>query len=309
MSLDYEADHALTSCPTAVDFQKAIRGYLRWDPFREPAQRRIVVRIHANGGRLEGRVQWRDANDQWEGERTFSSASETCAKMSRAMALATAIQVELLASIAESKGPEHPAEILDEPAATYRLIAAEPPPPPPSPPGPPRVAIAASVGLIRDAGNGPLFAIPRLAVTLGRPSSFGVRGTVSGFGPSAEVKQADGTAEIERLLATVELTRSFRPERRIQPFAALGAGVQDLHVHGLSAMPALGAGHDGRVLSGVVVGGAGFAFMLSSRIFLLLEADALLFRPSMKVSLGASLDAARLDGLAVFANGGVLARF
>ena len=64
VSLDYEADHGLSSCPAAADFQKAIRAYLRWDPFRQPAQRRIVVRIHASGGRLDGRVQWRDANDQ-----------------------------------------------------------------------------------------------------------------------------------------------------------------------------------------------------------------------------------------------------
>lgn len=308
VSLDYEADHG-AACPTAGDFQKAIRGYLRWDPFRQPAQRRIVIRIHAGAGRLEGQVQWRDASDQWEGERTFSSASETCAKMSRAMALATAIQIELLASIAqgEAPAPEHPVEVLDEPAATYRVLAPEPPSP--SPPRQPRVAVEASVGVIRDAGDGPLFAAPRLAVTLGRPSSLALRLTASGFGPNAEVKRADGAAEIGRLIATVEVTRFFRPERRLQPLVALGAGVQDLHVHGISGMPALAAAHDGRVFSGMLVAGGGLAVMLGSRLFFVLEADLILFRPSMRVSIGSSVEAAHLDGAALFANGGVLARF
>jgi len=308
VSLDYEADRA-AACPTAGEFQKAIRGYLRWDPFRQPAQRRIVIRLHASAGRLEGQVQWRDAKDQWEGERTFSSASETCAKMSRAMALATAIQIELLASIAggEEPAPELPAEILDEPAATYRVIAAEPPPPPP--PSEPRVAVSASLGVIQDVGDGPLFAVPRLAVTLGRPSSVGLRVTASGFGPNAEVRRADGAAEIGRLLATVEVTHFFRSERRLQPLVALGAGFQDLHVHGISAMPAMAAAHDARVFSGVLVAGGGLAIMLGARIFFVVEADLMLFRPSMNVSIGSSLDAARLDGVALFANGGVLARF
>jgi len=312
VSLDYEADHG-AACPTAADFQKAIRGYLRWDPFREPSRRRIVIRIHADAGRLEGQVQWRDANDQWEGERTFSSASETCAKLSRAMALATAIQIELLASISEGEAPApgQPVEVLDEPAATYRLIAAEPPPPPPppSPPAPSRVAVTASLGVIHDAGDGPLFTVPRLAVTLGRPSSIGLRFTAGGFGPNGEVKRADGAAEIGRLVATIEATHFFRAERRLQPMVALGVGVQDLHVRGISGMPALAAAHDARVFSGVLVAGGGMALMLGSRLFFVVEADLLLFRPSMRVSIGSSLDAAHLDGAALFASGGFLARF
>lgn len=310
VSLDYEADHGLASCPTAPDFQKAIRGYLRWDPFRQPAQRRIVIRIHAGAGRLEGRVEWRDANGQWQGERTFSSASETCAKMSRAMALATAIQIELLASIAEGqeRGPEQREEVLDEPAATYRVIAAERPPPS-APPRQPRLAVAAGVGVIHDVGEGPLFTVPRLAVALALPWSLALRFTASGFGRTAEVKRDEGTAALDRLLATVEVTRFFRPERRLQPLMVLGAGVQDLQVHGTSAMPALATAHDGRVVSGVIVAGGGLAVMLTSRMFFVLEADLLLFRPTMKVSIGASVEAAHLDGVAVFANGGVLARF
>src|SRR3954467_8488155 len=154
--------------------------------------------------------------------------------MGRAMALATAIQIELPASIAEGEAPapEHPAEVLDEPAATYRVLAAEAPPPP-SPPRQPRVAVAASEGVIQDAGDGPLFTVPRLAVTPGRPSSVALRFTASGFGPNAEVKRADGAAEIGRLVATVEVTHFFRADRRLQPMVALGAGVQDLHVHGI----------------------------------------------------------------------------
>jgi hypothetical protein len=89
VSLDYQTDPTLLACPAAVDFRKEIARQLGHDPFRESAPRRMVVRLYASGARMAGRVEWRDASDQWEGERTFSSRSESCAEMARAMARAS----------------------------------------------------------------------------------------------------------------------------------------------------------------------------------------------------------------------------
>src|SRR3954465_6713163 len=87
--LDYQTDAALSGCPSAADFRKQVAGQLGYDPFRESAPRRMLVRLFSTAARIAGRVEWRDASDQWEGERTFSSRNESCAEMARAMALAT----------------------------------------------------------------------------------------------------------------------------------------------------------------------------------------------------------------------------
>ena len=54
--------------------------------------------------------------------------------------------------------------------------------------------------------------------------------------------------------------------------------------------------------------GGGVAVVFARRLSLVLEADALLFRPSVTVKVGSST-AAYMDGLALFVHGGLLARF
>jgi hypothetical protein len=307
-SLDYRADPALADCPSTAEFRQDIVRQLGDDPFGEDAGHRLVIRLYARGARIEGWVEWRDADDQWEGERTFSSRSESCAQLAHTMALAAAIQAQLLSAAGSAVPPE-------KPIAESRLVVAPPPPPPPPPPAvappPPKepwIAVDAGVGLIQDLGDGPTIVAPRIAVSVGRPSATGVRLAVSGFGPGSQITRPDGVAQIDRFLMTLELVRFFRSGRTIQPLLAIGGGLQDVRARGISAMPSLAAGHEGQVFSGVAAASGGVAFSLVARLSVVLEVEALLFRPAVTIQVG-SAQAAHLDGAALFAHGGVLARF
>jgi hypothetical protein len=313
VSLDYQTDPTLVGCPSAADFRKAIVRQLGHDPFRESAPRRMLVRLYPTGPRMGGRVEWRDASDQWEGERTFSARNESCAEMARAMALATAIQIDLLA-IPEQAAPEKPAAEAKLPAAKLAdakptVVASVPPvmveTPAPSPKEP-RIAVDVGLGAIQDFGDAPAFVVPRVAVAVGRPAALGVRLAVSGLGPSSDVTRTEGVAQINRFVMTLELVRFFRTARLIQPVVAVGAGWQDVRVKGVSADAA--RDHQGQVFSGLVTASGGLALALAARLSFVVEVEALLFWPSVTVEVGSS-QAAHLDGAAVFAHGGLLARF
>jgi hypothetical protein len=313
VSLDYQTDPALPGCPSAADFRKAIVRQLGHDPFRDNAPRRMLVRLYPAGARMAGRVEWRDASDQWEGERTFSSRNESCPEMARAMALATAIQIDLLA-IPDQPPAEKP--VADAKPAVPKLAETKPavvlPAPPivveaPAPaPKAPRIAVEVGVGALQDFGDAPLFVVPRIAVSVGRPSALGVRLALNGLGPAAEVTRPDGTAQIDRFVMTLELVRLFRSGRTLQPVVAVGAGWQDVGAKGSSADAA--KDHQGRVFSGLITASGGLAVALAARLSLVVELEALLFWPSVTVEVG-SAQAAHLDGAAVFAHGGLLARF
>jgi hypothetical protein len=311
VSLDYQTDPALVGCPSAADFRKAIVRQLGHDPFRESAPRRMLVRLYPTGPRMGGRVEWRDASDQWEGERTFSARSESCAEMARAMALATAIQIDLLA-IPEQAAPEKPAAEAKLPALKLadskpKVILPVPPVVVERPaPKEPRIAVDVGVGAIQNFGDAPLFVVPRIAVSLGRPSAIGVRLTASGLAPGADVTRTEGVAQMNLFVMTLELIRFFRPGRLIQPLVAAGGGWQDVRVKGLSADAA--RDHEGQVFSALVTASGGVAFALTARLSIVVEVEALLFWPSASVEVGGSR-AAYLDGASLFAHGGLLARF
>jgi hypothetical protein len=311
VSLDYQADPALGDCPSAADFERQIVRQLGRDPFRESAARHLVVRLFPAGTRLGGRVEWRDANNEWEGERTFASRKETCGDMARTMALATAIQIQLLAH-------------LDTGALVRPVVEAKPPPPvveakrppppvvvvapPPAPPREPIVAVDIGAGALQDLGDSPPFVLPRLAVTLGRPSGFGLRLAASGLGPSAHVTRPEGSAQIDRFVMTLEAIWFFRAGRMVQPMLAAGVGWQEVSAQGTSAMPSVAPAHGARAFTGLVAAGGGLAFALASRLDAVVEAEALLFSPAVTVKVGSS-QAAYLDGATLFVHGGLLARF
>jgi hypothetical protein len=323
VSLDYQTDPALVGCPSTAEFRRAIVRQLGHDPFRENAPRRMLVRLYPAGSRMGGRVEWRDASDQWEGERTFSSRNESCAEIARAMALATAIQIDLLASPGQAS-PEKPAVDANPPAAKIvaKIVAktadakpavvvpaqpepAEPPAPAPAP-REPRIAVDVGVGAIQDFGDAPVFVVPRIAVSFGRPSEIGIRIAVNGLGPGADVTRTEGVAQMDRFFMTLELVRFFRAGRLIQPLLAVGGGWQDVRVKGISADAS--RDHVGQVVSGLVTASGGLAFTLAARLAVVVEVETLLFWPSVTVEVGSSR-AAHLDGAAVFAHGGLLARF
>jgi hypothetical protein len=306
--MDYQADPALGDCPSAGDFAEAIVRQLGRDPFRDRASRRVVVRLYPMNGRIGGRVEWRDANDEWEGERTFSSRNETCAQMARSMALATAIQIQLLARV-EKDAAEKPAS--EPPPRPPITVEVKPPPPPTAPPPPvpkpPTVMVEAGVGVLEDFGGAPALLIPRLAVTVGRPSAVAVRLALGGLGPGANVARPDGVAEIDRVLVTLSAVHFFRSGKRVQPLVTLGAGWQDVQASGISTMPML-VSHDTHALTALAVASGGLALAFGARFAAVAELELLLFRPAITVDVG-SAEAAHLDGATVFAHGGLLARF
>jgi hypothetical protein len=310
VALDYQTDPSLAACPGASDFRKEIARQLGHDPFRDSAARRMSVRLYPVGAGMGGRVEWRNASDQWEGERTFSSRSASCPEIAHAVALATAIQIQLLATVEDGAPPAPPpaeprhAAPVPPPAA----VADTAPPLPPPPAREPLIAVDVGLGVIQDFGSGPAFVVPHIAVSLGRPAATGIRLAATGLGPGADVTRSEGSARVDRLVMTLGLVRFFRPGRTVQPTLAIGGGFQDVRVRGTSAMPQLAQAHDGHVFSAVVAASGGVAFLLATRLSVILQLETLIFQPSVAVRVGSS-EAAHLDGAAVFAHGGVLARF
>jgi hypothetical protein len=306
VSLDYQSDPALAGCPGPAEFRGAVGRQLGHDPFREDAPRRMVVRLNASGARIEGRIEWRDTSDQLEGERTFSARNETCPRMARAMALATAIQIQLLA-LAEPPGEAEPPPVVTVPPAPVAPVVPTVVVVPRAAPEP-HVAIEAGVAVMQDVGGSPATVAPRIAVTAGRPSFIGLRVAASGFGPTAEVKAPEGSAQIDRIVVTLQLVHFFRAGRRTQPFVALGGGWQELRVHGFSLAPLLGEAHDRQSSSFLAVAGGGVAVSFASGLYVLLEVEGTLYRPDVIVQVG-PVDAAHFGGEGVLAHGGLLARF
>jgi len=162
--------------------------------------------------------------------------------------------------------------------------------------------------VVRDFGEAPGFALPSLALVVGRPHVLAVRLTGSGLGPGSDVAGLEGTATLDRFVGTLDVLRSFRHEGRLQPLVSAGLGVQDVQIRGTSAMPSLAAAHEGHRVSGLITAGGGVGFALGRRLSLLLEGDALFFRPTVTIKVG-STRAAYMDGVALFVHGGLLARF
>lgn len=93
VAVEYEA---APNCPGAEALEAAVVARLGYDPFAEDAPNRVSVRIVPKATSLEGRIEWRDADGQWAGDQSFSMASGDCLRLTRTMALALAVQIQLL---------------------------------------------------------------------------------------------------------------------------------------------------------------------------------------------------------------------
>ena len=174
-----------------------------------------------------------------------------------------------------------------------------------APPPGPGVAVALSVGRMTDFGDAPAFWAPQLAASWGRPDGIGVRLTVSGFGPGADVSSQAGSVHIARALGAFGLVRSFRSDRTVQPSFGIAAGVQRLAVHGTSP-PQLA--HDASAFSGLAMATLGIAVALGARVAAVAEADATIVWPASKVRI-AGADVAVFDGPSLFPHLGLRATF
>ena len=84
------------SCPGAAALEAVVVARLGYDPFTDDAPRHVFLSIVPNGTSFDGRIEWRDAEGKWAGDRTFSMASGDCLRLTRTMGLALAVQIQLL---------------------------------------------------------------------------------------------------------------------------------------------------------------------------------------------------------------------
>jgi hypothetical protein len=91
VALDYSA---APGCPDASDFKAIVLGRLGYDPFHANASDRVLVDIVSRGRAFEGRIERRNAEGKWAGDRTFPSRSDDCGALGRAMAFALALQIQ-----------------------------------------------------------------------------------------------------------------------------------------------------------------------------------------------------------------------
>jgi hypothetical protein len=101
VTLDYSA---APECPAEADFKSIVAGRLGYDAFREGESDRVLVEITPRSPAYEGRIEWRNAEGRWQGDRSFPSRSNDCNELARAMAFALALQIQF--SAIDSASPD-----------------------------------------------------------------------------------------------------------------------------------------------------------------------------------------------------------
>lgn len=174
VDLDYSA---APTCPAVDEFKGTVIDRLGHDAFRTGAPDRVVAHIVPIGRAFEGRIEWRDAEGKWQGDRTLPSRSEDCRELARAMAFALAIQIQLLmntrtsqdtvaAPPAEDAAPET-TKTLPSPSVASPPPQKEPVVPEPSEP---------------EANPSPPARRPALHVGVGGSAGFGISSSTIGAG-------------------------------------------------------------------------------------------------------------------------------
>jgi hypothetical protein len=168
-------------------------------------------------------------------------------------------------------------------------------------------SVALGVGMLQDLRVTPALWAPVLKLGYGRPGGLAVRLAASGLGPGIDLPEtAAGGAHLWRETAWVSLVKGFRPARRLQPLLCVGVGVDHLRVQG-SALDSSRA-HERTAWSELASGGAGVALRMTPHVGLVLEAEAVVFFPPVRIQVGDS-DVARLALLSVLVDAGLRATF
>jgi len=169
-SLEYVAP---ATCPSSDDFKTIVIARLGFDPFVEDVPEHVLVSIAAREPTLIGRIEWRDENGRWAGDRTFPSRTNDCADLARAMGFALAVQINLLAT------GQAPAAFPDG------SLEATAPATPETKAAPQRPVVAPATTATADADGG---VPPHAREASGVPWSFGVgAGVTLGVGMSPSV--------------------------------------------------------------------------------------------------------------------------
>jgi hypothetical protein len=108
----YQVNSTVQGCPSETDVRRKIGQQLGYDPFVSEASDQVTFQIdwHDEKDRpkepeLRGRVVWTDRAGNGKGERRFVSHDGDCAQLSRDMAFAAAVQIQLLATGASTAAP------------------------------------------------------------------------------------------------------------------------------------------------------------------------------------------------------------
>lgn len=123
VALEYAS---VPGCPDVGEFKAIVLDRLGYDPFLVGAPDRVIVDIVSRGSAFEGRIERRNAEGKWAGDRTFPSRSEDCGELGRAMAFALALQIQFSTRAGASQGTGK-AATPTEPDKTTEPVASAPP--------------------------------------------------------------------------------------------------------------------------------------------------------------------------------------
>jgi hypothetical protein len=147
---------------------------------------------------------------------------------------------------------------------------------------------------------------PIVRVSYGGAGGWAGRISVGGLGTEAELRAPAGSAQIRQTFGVVEILRGFRAGKRVQPVAAIGAGVYRARVAGVGA-----ANYQGVVQeswSALAVAGVGAVVPLVARVALTADAQIALAFPDTVVRLDYA-EAGRIGRPSLLLSAGVLATF
>jgi hypothetical protein len=168
------------------------------------------------------------------------------------------------------------------------------------------VGIGAGAAALGNANVAAAYA-PLLRISWGAPTGTLLRMTATGLGSSPELRAVEGRARVHQTLVLLEGLRVFRPRKRLQSMAGLGAGVYRVNSDGagVSALFPIGAG----TTTGLAVGAnGGIAARLGNRLALVVDLNLLLLTPRTAILI-ATREVGRTGGLALMASASLCGTF
>jgi hypothetical protein len=170
------------------------------------------------------------------------------------------------------------------------------------------VGVEAGIGWLDSIG-----AVSAAWQAMVRASYGGVRGwavrvTGGGLGRDASVQAAEGSALIRQEIVALEILRGFRPGRRIQLVATVGAGAYHARVTGSGSGAQSHVDHVTSTWSALVLAGGGVVVPIVAHLSFAVDAQIGMTWPDNLIRI-AGVEAGRTGRPALLASAGVLATF
>jgi len=96
VSLGYEVEGSLRRCWDEAEFRRSVAVRVGYDPFRDSASVKVLIRVGGSARAVNGHVEWRNASGMGMGERRFVAQDGNCLKLLTEMSFAVGLQIELL---------------------------------------------------------------------------------------------------------------------------------------------------------------------------------------------------------------------